>query len=151
MYLLQDKTLLRCMARLKKRSRILICVKIRSDQLNYRYKGKWNAVASEFLARIQSSEGVEAAQQAASKWSDVFSEETLSMVLGSSTGRGDGDATFEHPLLRDPRCVICGEVATKRCSRCRQEWYCRRQCQVEHWPRHKKACDMLSSSSLANY
>ena len=117
----------------------------------YRYKGQWDAEASNFLQRIHSKSGVEAAQHAASKWADVFSEETLGVLFGPTSGscgsQGDAEAAFEHPLLRSPRCVICGEVATKRCSRCHQEWYCRRQCQVEHWPRHKKACDILVLST----
>lgn len=117
----------------------------------YRYKGKWDAETSDFLERIQLKENAEAAQRAASKWAETFSEETIGVLFGSTgsddaNGHGDAEAAFEHPLLRRPRCVICGEVATKRCSRCRHEWYCRRQCQVEHWPRHKKACDMLFAS-----
>lgn len=117
----------------------------------YRYKGKWKKKAEEFLSRIQSQEGFESAQRAASRWADVFSEENVGALLGVHTnGVGTnavaGDAeTFEHPLLRAPRCVVCGELATKRCSRCKHEWYCRRQCQVEHWPRHKKACDIMMS------
>ncbi|CAF3754949.1 unnamed protein product, partial [Rotaria sordida] len=42
-----------------------------------------------------------------------------------------------------PKCAICGEPATKRCSRCQREWYCRRECQVKHWPKHKTMCDMI--------
>ncbi|VUZ45069.1 unnamed protein product, partial [Hymenolepis diminuta] len=112
------------------------------DRIMQRYKGKWEATAEEFLSRIQSQEGCEAAQRAASRWADTFSEENVGALFGAQTmniASGDADS-FEHPLLRAPRCVVCGEVATKRCSRCKHEWYCRRQCQVEHWPRHKKAC-----------
>ena len=30
-------------------------------------------------------------------------------------------------LLSDPpKCAACGEPASKRCSRCQNEWYCRR-------------------------
>ncbi|CDS37393.1 zinc finger MYND domain containing protein [Echinococcus multilocularis] len=122
------------------------------DGILHRYKGRWDDEASDFLQRIQLKENAEAAQRAASRWAEAFSEETVDALFGSTgsgnaNGHGDSEAVFEHPLLRTPRCVICGEVATKRCSRCRHEWYCRRQCQVEHWPRHKRACDMLFASN----
>ena len=29
----------------------------------------------------------------------------------------------------------------RRCSRCRSERYCGRECQVKHWPGHKEACN----------
>ncbi|VDK37813.1 unnamed protein product [Taenia asiatica] len=121
------------------------------DGILRRYKGKWDAEASDFLERIQLKENVEVSRRAASRWAETFSEETVGALFGptgsgDANGRGDAEAVFEHPLLRNPRCVVCGELAAKRCSRCRQEWYCRRQCQVEHWPRHKKACDMLFAS-----
>lgn len=51
---------------------------------------------------------------------------------------------LEALLPEEPKCALCGQPATKRCSRCQNEWYCRRQCQVEHWKRHKDACDLLS-------
>ncbi|KAM3183605.1 hypothetical protein ACTXT7_010018 [Hymenolepis weldensis] len=119
------------------------------DRILQRYKGKWEATAEEFLSRIQSQEGCEAAQRAASRWSDLFSEENVGALFGAQTMNvaSDDADSFEHPLLRAPRCVVCGEVATKRCSRCKHEWYCRRQCQVEHWPRHKTACDILVSAN----
>src|SRR5262245_38859331 len=30
--------------------------------------------------------------------------------------------------------------ALQRCSRCRNEWYCSRECQAAAWPAHKKSC-----------
>lgn len=46
-----------------------------------------------------------------------------------------------------PKCAVCGADATKRCSRCQQEWYCRRECQVKHWKKHKNACYKLCPPS----
>lgn len=48
-----------------------------------------------------------------------------------------------------PKCVVCGNDASKRCSRCQQEWYCRRECQVKHWKKHKVACNNFCQA-LAN-
>jgi len=45
--------------------------------------------------------------------------------------------------LSNPTCAVCGEDAEDRCSRCHQEWYCGRQCQVKDWKRHKALCDVL--------
>ncbi|KAK3579403.1 hypothetical protein CHS0354_029711 [Potamilus streckersoni] len=51
-------------------------------------------------------------------------------------------------LLSDPpKCAACGEAASKRCSRCQNEWYCRRECQVQHWSKHKKACNLMHEAT----
>eukprot|EP00056_Hartaetosiga_gracilis_P003410 m.63502 g.63502 ORF g.63502 m.63502 type:complete len:452 (+) comp11443_c0_seq2:572-1927(+) len=51
--------------------------------------------------------------------------------------------TLECMFPNAPKCAVCGHEATKRCSYCKSEWYCRRQCQVEHWPKHKAVCAVL--------
>lgn len=55
--------------------------------------------------------------------------------------------TMDALMPEAPRCVKCGQPAVKRCSRCHSEWYCRRQCQVEHWPAHKAACTVAAEPS----
>ncbi|KAJ3055577.1 Zinc finger MYND domain-containing protein 10 [Rhizophlyctis rosea] len=47
-------------------------------------------------------------------------------------------------MLEDPKCAKCGHVAMQRCSRCKNEWYCGRVCQVKAWKSHKPACDLLT-------
>ncbi|VDL81451.1 unnamed protein product [Schistocephalus solidus] len=120
------------------------------ENLLKKYKGKWDEEAASFLERIRSREGQQAAKRAATRWSEAFSEENVEAIFGSSAGdqvNGYNDS-FQHPLFPPPRCVVCGELASKRCSRCRQEWYCRRECQVKHWPRHKQACDLVSAAQI---
>ena len=56
---------------------------------------------------------------------------------------------LESLLPEDPKCAKCGEVAVMRCSRCKNEWYCRRQCQVEHWKKHKSMCNIISDDDAA--
>eukprot|EP00043_Microstomoeca_roanoka_P013991 m.137748 g.137748 ORF g.137748 m.137748 type:complete len:450 (+) comp15900_c0_seq4:102-1451(+) len=55
--------------------------------------------------------------------------------------------TLEALFPEEPKCVVCGQPATKRCSRCKNEWYCRRQCQVEHWPKHKQICNVVANAA----
>merc|ERR1719446_460372 len=45
--------------------------------------------------------------------------------------------------LEDPKCAKCGQPAEKRCSRCKNEWYCSRECQVAAWEGHKAVCDIV--------
>ncbi|XP_038218288.1 zinc finger MYND domain-containing protein 10 [Zerene cesonia] len=42
------------------------------------------------------------------------------------------------------KCAKCGDKASKKCSRCKTEWYCGRECQVQQWPKHKELCDQFS-------
>ncbi|XP_059184804.1 zinc finger MYND domain-containing protein 10 [Centropristis striata] len=50
---------------------------------------------------------------------------------------------MESLLPEKPKCGCCGKEAAKRCSRCQGEWYCHRECQVKHWPKHKRACQLM--------
>ncbi|KAK7915903.1 hypothetical protein WMY93_011664 [Mugilogobius chulae] len=54
---------------------------------------------------------------------------------------------MESLLPEKPKCGSCGREATKRCSKCQGEWYCNRECQVKHWPKHKKGCQLIVESS----
>ncbi|XP_046950836.1 zinc finger MYND domain-containing protein 10 isoform X3 [Lynx rufus] len=48
-----------------------------------------------------------------------------------------------------PRCAYCSAEASKRCSRCQNEWYCCRECQVKHWEKHGKACVLAAQGDRA--
>lgn len=45
-------------------------------------------------------------------------------------------------------CKGCGAEATLRCSRCKAEWYCGRQCQIKCWKEHKKVCKPPAENTL---
>ncbi|KAG0620258.1 hypothetical protein M758_4G202400 [Ceratodon purpureus] len=47
-------------------------------------------------------------------------------------------------LMEQPTCAACKKAAVQRCSRCKSEWYCGRECQVSVWKAHKNACDILA-------
>ncbi|XP_062503160.1 zinc finger MYND domain-containing protein 10-like isoform X2 [Corticium candelabrum] len=51
---------------------------------------------------------------------------------------------LEKYVCDSPKCALCGQEASKRCSRCQNEWYCGRECQVKHWTKHKIACNMMT-------
>ena len=49
-------------------------------------------------------------------------------------------------FLEDPKCEECGALATQRCSRCKQAWYCSRDCQLRQWKKHKAICAMFTEA-----
>lgn len=50
-----------------------------------------------------------------------------------------GSDVYEQ-FMDDPKCAACGETATQRCSKCKSEWYCSRECQIKKWKGHKEMC-----------
>jgi len=57
-----------------------------------------------------------------------------------------GANNFEE-FMDDPKCGVCGKTAEKRCSRCKIEWYCSRECQVGAWKKHKPFCDAMLAAN----
>lgn len=39
-------------------------------------------------------------------------------------------------------CLGCGEMAVglRKCGQCKLAGYCSRECQIAHWPQHKRNC-----------
>nr|XP_020453738.1 zinc finger MYND domain-containing protein 10 [Monopterus albus] len=54
---------------------------------------------------------------------------------------------MENLLPEKPKCGNCGKEAAKKCSQCQGEWYCHRECQVKHWPKHKTACQLMTEAT----
>lgn len=47
-------------------------------------------------------------------------------------------------FMEDPKCANCGKDASNRCSRCKTEWYCGKDCQKICWKKHKEFCQKLA-------
>lgn len=50
-------------------------------------------------------------------------------------------------FLEDPKCANCGKPATQRCSKCKNQWYCSRDCQLRQWKGHKALCLVISEQN----
>ena len=48
-------------------------------------------------------------------------------------------------FMEDPVCAQCGKLANSRCSRCKSEWYCSKECQIKRWKEHKAICKTLAA------
>lgn len=64
----------------------------------------------------------------------------LQKMLDKVAAAEDGVSTTQNYI-----CDNCGHVdqdkrQLQRCSRCKGTFYCSRECQVAHWPKHKAAC-----------
>jgi len=101
------------------------------DNLMARGKGKWKQIATTQMEQHLVTT-VEDMRQQAKRWMDTYNFDVI------------------ENLVAPPKCVVCGEQAAKRCSKCRQEWYCRRECQVQHWSKHKTVCELLKEPEKDN-
>ena len=53
-------------------------------------------------------------------------------------------------FMDDPKCSNCGKEASNRCSRCKSEWYCGKDCQKLRWKSHKEYCAKLANLEKEN-
>ena len=54
--------------------------------------------------------------------------------------------TISRPKL----CGLCGAYGLQRCSRCKEAFYCGKDCQRRAWPSHKAACAVALAAATAN-
>ncbi|KAM4722818.1 zinc finger MYND domain-containing protein 10 [Rhinophrynus dorsalis] len=98
------------------------------DTIMKENSGKWKKVAK-YQVKQAFSPSEEDLRSQAQRWAQTYNMDVM-----------------ENLVPDKPKCGLCGSEATKRCSRCQSEWYCNRECQVKHWNKHKKACDLVSEA-----
>ncbi|XP_065891273.1 zinc finger MYND domain-containing protein 10-like [Dysidea avara] len=100
------------------------------DQLVRQNNNQWRKIADQQRKKLFLPSDSDLQQQA-KRWVEACNWDVLETLSGDA-----------------PKCAQCGQTsAMKRCSRCRSEWYCGRECQVKHWKKHKPFCDTISSST----
>ncbi|NXH19835.1 ZMY10 protein, partial [Bucco capensis] len=109
-----------------KKDLVLEQVPVIRDHILKKNKGKWEAIAKHQVKCIFNPTEEELKLQAR-RWTQIYSLDMMEALAPDK-----------------PRCRMCGADATKRCSRCRNEWYCSRACQVQHWQKHKTACNLMA-------
>ncbi|KAM6413697.1 zinc finger MYND domain-containing protein 10 [Rhynochetos jubatus] len=112
-----------------KKDLVLEQVPIIWDYVLKKNAGKWEAIAKHQVKHVFSPSEEELKLQAR-RWAQTYS---MDMMEALAPGKR--------------RCRVCGAEAAKRCSRCRNEWYCTRACQVQHWQKHKTACDLMAGTA----
>ncbi|KAG8128338.1 hypothetical protein E2320_015190 [Naja naja] len=98
------------------------------DQIIKKNSEKWQAIAKHQVNNMFSPSEEELKSQAY-RWAKTYNLDVMEALIPDK-----------------PKCAMCGCEATKRCSRCRNEWYCKRECQVQHWQKHKKACNLIADT-----
>ncbi|XP_053325430.1 zinc finger MYND domain-containing protein 10 [Spea bombifrons] len=98
------------------------------DSIIKENSGKWKALAK-YQVKHAFSPSEEELRYQAQRWAQTYNMDVMETLVPDK-----------------PKCGLCGSEAPKRCSRCRSEWYCTRECQVKHWQKHKMACDLVSES-----
>ncbi|XP_005327116.3 zinc finger MYND domain-containing protein 10 [Ictidomys tridecemlineatus] len=101
------------------------------ERLEQENRGKWQAIAKHQLRHVFNPSEQDLRLQAR-RWAETYRLDVLEAVAPER-----------------PRCAYCNAEASKRCSRCQNEWYCCRECQVKHWEKHGKACVLAAQGGKA--
>ncbi|XP_065166951.1 zinc finger MYND domain-containing protein 10 [Atheta coriaria] len=89
--------------------------------------GQWKKIAKAQIDVIFCNDKEKLAQ-IAQKLSAAYNTDVIEKFEGNASGE----------------CALCGQPAIQRCSKCRKDFYCSRQCQVSHWQSHKDKCTPLA-------
>ncbi|XP_059679367.1 zinc finger MYND domain-containing protein 10 [Gavia stellata] len=111
-----------------KKDLVLEQVPVTWDHILKKNAGKWEAIAKHQVKCVFSPTEEELKLQAR-RWAQTYNLDMMEALAPDK-----------------PRCSMCGAEAAKRCSRCRNEWYCTRACQVQHWQKHKAACNLMAGA-----
>ncbi|XP_065407453.1 zinc finger MYND domain-containing protein 10 isoform X2 [Chrysemys picta bellii] len=106
----------------------LLKVPVIRDRIVRENSGKWQAIAKHQVKHMFSPSEDEL-KHLACRWARTYNLDVMEALVPEK-----------------PKCGLCGSEATKRCSRCQNEWYCKRECQVQHWQKHKKACNLMADA-----
>jgi hypothetical protein len=70
-----------------------------------------------------------------------------------TTPSGSGETGKPYNNTRQQHiCPICDTVATKRCSRCKRQWYCTADHQRQHWRDHRVQCtDIVKADDYTSH
>ncbi|XP_030061359.1 zinc finger MYND domain-containing protein 10 [Microcaecilia unicolor] len=98
------------------------------DRIIRENSGKWKAIAKHQVKQVFNPSAEDLRHQA-HQWAETYNMNVI-----------------ESLMPEKPKCGFCGSEAKKRCSRCQNEWYCKRECQVKHWQKHKKACELMADA-----
>ncbi|CAL9704879.1 unnamed protein product [Knipowitschia caucasica] len=112
-----------------KRGLILEQIPVILNHIETENQGKYKAIAKYQVKETFSPSASELRQQA-ERLAQTYNLEVM-----------------ENLLPEKPKCGWCGGEATRKCSRCQAERYCNRECQVKHWPKHKKTCHLIVDCS----
>lgn len=69
--------------------------------------------------------------------------------LVMEAARKEGSQIRKAKKQSENACGYCEKVVTGKlqCSKCKSAVYCGRECQVAHWPEHKKICKSLAATT----
>nr|XP_033781614.1 zinc finger MYND domain-containing protein 10 [Geotrypetes seraphini] len=98
------------------------------DRILRENSGKWKAIAKHQMEQVFNPSEEDLRHQA-HQWAETYNMNVMESLMSEK-----------------PKCGFCGSEATKRCSRCQNEWYCTRECQVKQWQKHKKACELMAEA-----
>jgi hypothetical protein len=120
--------------------------------MTYRQAGNGNPDAASTSTKqtciIAMPDGAYLAMTAANN----FAGEIDLVRMAASIGRAAGIGSSETSAVAADTCASCGATGgpeLKRCSRCKMVLYCSHQCQLDHFPGHKKACKTAARRRLA--
>ncbi|XP_027002869.2 zinc finger MYND domain-containing protein 10 [Tachysurus fulvidraco] len=99
------------------------------NEIHAKNSGKWKAIAKHQVKNVFNQSENELRAQA-NRLAETYNLDVIECLIPDK-----------------PKCGACGEPGAKRCSRCQGEWYCNRECQVKHWPKHKLSCQMMAEAT----